>query len=100
MKGARSQRLDEVLGQTESCLKALASKLGLKLGPIATQCSGTSAAGDADARPSTCPWAALAERLIADVPQQPKLLEGPAPLREYQMHVSLDTNIRICDGSG
>jgi hypothetical protein len=46
-----------------------------------------------------CPWAALAERLVADVPRQPDMLAGPGPLREYQMHVSEREGSFVISGS-
>ena len=101
VKGARSQRLEEVLGQTEACLKSFAAKLGISsksskalrgAGQASNEEVHDGSRGGSDGGPlaapsDDCPWTALAERLIADVPCQPAMLQGPGPLREYQMHV-------------
>ena len=112
VKGARSQRLEEVLGQTEACLKSFAAKLGISTKSSkalrgAGQASneelhdgsrGGSDGGSLSAPSDDCPWSALADRLIADVPHQPAMLQGPGPLREYQMHVRKSSNREIGEG--
>ena len=92
VKGARSQRLEEALAQTESCFKSFAAKLGLAHLPAAAPSpslshpvdggSGGGSGGSpaAAATKAGCGWAALAERVLAQgIEEQPALLKAIHP---------------------
>ena len=109
VKGARSEKLEEVLAQTEACFATFAAKLGLAAphthrqqplgrssgGDCGSEGPGPNSMTSGAASSSPCPWAALAERVLAVVPEQPAMLHGPGPLRDYQMHVSLDVWMEV-----
>jgi hypothetical protein len=103
VRAERHSRLREVLDETDACLRTFAAKLGLdrllKRSAAGTGSSDAAAASKAAPVPgpsgattdslaavSEC-WSSLAQALVADIPEQPEMLQG-GELREYQMHVS------------
>ncbi|KAK9827652.1 hypothetical protein WJX81_004004 [Elliptochloris bilobata] len=96
VRAAKSDRLTQLLGQTDVCLATLASRLRRSLckasahfsaasplpTTVATSPKGTK---DPDAfAASSSDWNRLAEGLEADVPKQPAMLRG-GQLRDYQL---------------
>ncbi|KAF6263561.1 SNF2 family N-terminal domain-containing protein [Scenedesmus sp. NREL 46B-D3] len=90
LRQAKNGRLQEVLGQTDACLRQLAEKLGVAGGatvrpqPVTTLWLLLAAGGGAGVLDSSAAWAKLAAQLPADIQQQPSMVKG-GQLREYQM---------------
>ena len=98
-KGVRSQRLEEVIRQTDACFRSFSAKLasrskgrknqldrsGIKSSDPAFQ-QLSSEGKISSAAPTS--WSDLAERMIAvDVSAQPPSMLPAGKLRDYQMHV-------------
>ncbi|WIA16563.1 hypothetical protein OEZ85_013234 [Tetradesmus obliquus] len=89
LRQAKNGRLQEVLGQTDACLRQLAEKLGVAEDCDPASCNAAASAADdsnneAGVLDSSAAWIKLAAQLPADIPEQPTMVKG-GTLREYQM---------------
>ncbi|WIA36756.1 hypothetical protein OEZ86_008024 [Tetradesmus obliquus] len=89
LRQAKNGRLQEVLGQTDACLRQLAEKLGVAEECDPATCDAAASAADdsnneAGVLDSSAAWIKLAAQLPADIPEQPTMVKG-GTLREYQM---------------
>ncbi|GAX76003.1 hypothetical protein CEUSTIGMA_g3446.t1 [Chlamydomonas eustigma] len=82
VKDVKSKRLEDILKQTEECFLSFSSKLGFQT----FEAKGLQEKGQKhDSSPSSVAWADLTNKVLAEVPEQPKMLKA-GRLREYQMH--------------
>ena len=122
VREVRSSRLNEMLDQTGTCLSTFAQRLGLetllqqhahatRAGPSRSATSGSDVAGCRDrigdegggsgcgagrgVLHSSEMWAALSRALVADIEEQPRMLEE-VTLRDYQMQVCGRVQAFVC----